>query len=272
MKALLIAAAGLLAINAIAPASAADLEVPAAKAPPIPVFNWTGLYIGGNVGGGWDNLNYSGSSPAHGTVPATTFSGVEELTGIVGGGQVGGDYQLPTTHFVFGVEADIDGSTLKGFTNGCSTNAAGVTQNCNSNSSKLDDFGTVRGRLGYAWNNVLVYGTGGWAYGNGSSNSILTCTGGSKCPGTSVPFTGGTASASSSPSGWTAGGGLEIAFLSNWIIRAEYLHLGFSGIGTNFTFTGTAGAPPVAFTATSHSSANASIDVFRLGLSYLFKL
>ncbi len=262
----------MLAIGVAQPASAADIELPAAKAPPIPIFNWTGLYFGGNVGGGWDNLSYSGSSPAHAAVPATTFSDVEELTGVVGGGQVGGNYQFPITRFVLGVEADIDASSLKGFTNGCSTTATGVIQNCNNHSSRLDDFGTVRGRLGYTWNNVLLYGTGGWAYGNGSSNSILTCTGGSKCPGTSIPFTGGTASASSSPSGWAAGGGLEIGFLSNWIIRAEYLHLGFNGITTSFALAGTAGAPPVPFAATSHSSANASIDVFRLGLSYLFRL
>lgn len=275
MKKVLIAAAGFMTIAAVQPTYAADLPPPlAGKVPPVPLWNWTGIYVGGNVGAAKDYANFSGSTPAHGTVPNTTFMGAETGTGLIGGGQIGGNLQLPALPIVVGVEADIDATTLKSSTSTCAVSASGAVQSCTFHSSLLNDFGTVRGRLGYAWDNVLIFGTGGWAYAHTSTTDSLTCTGSPNCAttGIGVPFTGGAASTSATPSGWSAGAGIEVGFWSNWVLRAEYLYLQFNGIGATTTFTGTAGAPPTPFTATSQSTSNITINVFEVGLSYLFKL
>jgi len=274
MKRLLVAAAGLMAIGAVQSANAADLAPPFPAKAPVPLWNWTGIYVGGNFGFATDNFSFSGTTPAHGAVPTTTFSGSKFTNGVVGGGQVGGNWQLPAWPVVVGVEADIDATSLKSVLNTCAITAAGTVQSCTSHNSLLNDFGTVRGRLGYAWDNVLLFGTGGWAYARTSTNDTLVCTGAATCATTGVglPFTGGTASTTATPSGWSAGGGLELGVWSNWVIRAEYLLLRFNGIGTTTTFTGTTGVPPAAFTATSHSTSNSTINAFELGVSYLFKL
>jgi outer membrane immunogenic protein len=244
-------------------ANAADMPLKAPPAP-MPSYNWTGLYIGGNFGGGWSNSDFSGSTVFGGV--ASTFSGSDNLSGILGGGQIGANYQLPNS-WVIGIEADVDWADIDGSTSVCST-AAGFTAGCVHDHVKLEDFGTVRGRLGYAWNNMLLYGTGGWAWGETETRSNLTCVG-VLCPGTSTAFTGGGSSASATANGWAAGAGLEWAFTRNWTARLEYLHLQFNGIGESFSSAGTvAGAP---FTSTSSSSANAGIDVVRVGVNYIFK-
>jgi outer membrane immunogenic protein len=257
-------------------ANAADMAVRAPSPPPmapVPVyFNWTGFYVGANFGGGWANDSITGSSSftSGGATTTSTFSGNNNYSGILGGGQIGANYEFPN-NWVIGVEADVDGSNLSGSTSNCATNAAGTTVGCSAINTKINDFGTVRGRLGYAANNVLFYGTGGWAWGQSSTTSTLTCTiaAGGVCPGGAAPLTGGSASASTTTTnGWAAGAGVEWAFNRNWSLRVEYLHLQFNGIGENFSSTGTTGAG--AFTATSTSSTNSSNDIVRVGVNYLF--
>ena len=249
-------------------ANAADMAVKAPSPPPMapaPYFNWTGFYIGGNVGGGWSNVSSTGSTTAGGGT--SSFSSSGNASGVVGGGQIGANYEFPS-NWVIGFEADIDGSSLSGSGTGCATTAAGVTTGCVTSSAKLNDFGTVRGRLGYAANNVLFYGTGGWAWSQSSTTSAGTCAG-PGCPTTSLPFTGGGASASTTATnGWAAGAGIEWAFTRNWIARVEYLHLQFNGVGQSFTASGTVAGVPG--TLTTNTSSNTGIDIARVGLSYLF--
>jgi outer membrane immunogenic protein len=257
-------------------ANAADL---AAKPPPPPppmapipaYFNWTGFYVGGNFGGGWANDSISGSSAftAGGTTVGSTFSGNNNYSGILGGGQIGANYEFPG-NWVIGFEADVDASSLSGSTNNCATNAVVGTVGCSSVNTKINDFGTVRGRVGYAANNILFYGTGGWAWGQSSTTSSLSCVSAAGlCPGTSATFTGGSASASTTATnGWAAGAGVEWAFNRNWTLRVEYLHLQFNGIAETFTSSGTVGGVP--FTSTSSSSTNSSDDIVRVGVNYLF--
>jgi len=121
-------------------AMAADLARPVYKAAPAPLFNWTGFYVGGHGGYGWaDDANLS---------PKGWF----------GGGQVGYNWQY-APNWVFGVEADISGSDIS------ETNLAGAPLV----SSKINYFGTARGRLGYTVDRVMVYGTGGLAFGGHSA-------------------------------------------------------------------------------------------------------
>jgi outer membrane immunogenic protein len=254
-------------------AHAADMGMKAPYSPPMApaYFNWTGFYVGGNFGGGYATTNASGSSTFDetGAAPvASTFAGSYGAGGVLGGGQIGANYQF-TNHWVIGFEADIDGSSLNGSSTNCSTGAAG-TVGCAGVSTKFNDFGTVRGRLGYAGDNLLLYGTGGWAWGQSSTTSNLNCVSAAGlCPGTSSTFTGGSSSASTTATnGWAAGAGFEWAFTRNWIFRLEYLHLQFNGNGEAFASSGTVGGVP--FTSLTNSTANVNMDIGRVGLNYLF--
>ena len=125
----------------------------------------------------------------------------------------------------------------------------------------------MRGRLGYATNNVLVYGTGGWAWGHGRNTTQINCIG-PACPGTSAvpPTSPAPASVDVQPSGWAAGGGIDWAFVPNWTLRADYLHLQFDGVTEDRSKSGFF---PSLF-ITSHVVSNAGMDLLRFGLSYRF--
>jgi outer membrane immunogenic protein len=128
-----------------------------------------------------------------GTVKNDSFLGVPtgnyNTTGFVGGGTIGGNYQFNS--FVVGIEADGDYNGLSG------------TVPLSGASFTSTYLATVRGRAGFAWDRVLFYGTAGGAATN-AKDSIF---------GTANSF------------GWTAGGGVEYAFLPNWTAKAEYLYI-----------------------------------------------
>ncbi len=239
MRAVMIAAGGMLALSVLN-ASAADINRKPllTKAPPVPpapvnpVYNWTGFYIGANVGYGWSHRDFTnaitGTSPT--TQNSAINSGTDDSKGLLGGGQVGFNYQF-LTNWVAGIEADIDAAHIASSTSACFTALVGI-KTCGTRDTDVKDFGTVRGRLGYAFNNVVAYGTGGWAWGHGSNTTTINCIG-PQCPGVSgivSPTSPAPASVDVNPNGWAAGGGLEWAFLPNWTIRAEYLHLQFDGV------------------------------------------
>ena len=197
MKKVLLASACLFALAA--PASAADLAArPYTKAPiaPAAVYNWTGFYLGIVGGGAWEDNSID-----------TKMKG-----GFVGGTA---GYNWQTGNVVFGLEADAAWADV-------SASAFGL-------SSKIDALGTVRGRIGWAVNNVLFYGTGGYAW----IDNKLT-----------LSALGLSASDTKFRSGWTVGAGVEAFFAPQWSVKGEYLYrsLGgetyFSGIGIPFN-TGT---------------------------------
>jgi outer membrane immunogenic protein len=202
------------------PASAADLPAQVyTKAPVmVPLYNWTGFYLGANIGGSWGKQN-TGLSSA--TTGATVVPGSVSPDGVIGGGQIG--YNWQADHWVFGIEADFQGSGQRD--PGAFTSAAAVT--CGTNcflapgdnlpyTDKLDWFGTVRGRVGWAADRWLPYLTGGLAYGHGSISGSGTI---GAAP---VSF-----SASQDYVGWTIGAGLEWAFADHWSAKVEYLYIDF---------------------------------------------
>jgi outer membrane immunogenic protein len=277
MKAILLAAVGLLAIGALGPAHAADMGPPmVAKAPPPPPpawFNWTGIYIGANGGGGWSYRDFSVSGTT--AFGAVAGSGSASGNGGFGGGQIGFNYQFDP-HWVAGIEADGDWANIVSGTNFCSTYTSGVftgiTANCAHSNSVIDEFNTVRGRLGYAWNNVLLYGTGGVAWLHDSTTSRITCFAapGFPCPAVGLPapfFTSTPGTAASTDLGWVAGAGVEVGLWQHWIFRAEYLHLQTS---FNYTTTSSGTLLGVPFATPVAVRANLGVDTFRVGLSYLF--
>jgi opacity protein-like surface antigen len=258
-------------------AASAEIDAPVPTKTPRPntVFSWTGFYLGGNVGGGTSHVDFNGTGvfTRAGVVDPFAFANTGTASGILAGGQVGFNYELPA-QIVLGFEADLDGSSFHGLTTFCSTGTGGPllghTANCETSNSKLVDLGTVRGRIGYAFDNkVFVYGTGGFAWEKTSTSTIATCvtlTG--SCPASGVKFTDGSSEVSATLGGWAAGIGVEWALTPQWILRAEYLHLTFDRAGENFSASGTASKVP--FTVAGRTSIGNDVDLGRIGLSYLF--
>jgi outer membrane immunogenic protein len=230
------------------PAMAADLPVEApiyAEPPPVVgLLNWTGFYVGGNIG--YARSPGSADIMVDG-VPLFTLS--ETMSGVIGGAQAGANWQ--TGNAVFGIEADIQGTSqsVSGSMNvvdvSGAVNVPGATVTA-TNTDKITSFGTVRGRLGVASGRALFYATGGWAYWTWTSN--LTVAG------------LGTASFSNFQGGGAIGGGVEYAIASNWTVKAEYLYLQSTTISNT------------PFIARPDVIVNTRIrdNVFRVGVNYMF--
>lgn len=187
-------------------AVAADLPSrapPPIYVPPVPIFTWTGIYLGGQIGYAWGNHNTNYGVPGVGS-----FGIGYSPDGVIGGAHVG--YNQQFNQFVIGLEGDVNGASL--------SHSSGpfypfvASGNISSN---VGIQGSIRGRIGYAFDRVLIYGTGGAAFGD-VKNSISTAFGYN--------------SSSSSRVGWTVGGGIEYAVTNNWSIRAEYRYTDFGTI------------------------------------------
>ncbi|QGM96986.1 outer membrane protein [Methylocystis parvus] len=229
-------AAGIALALVAGSALAADLPSrkgpPPAYIPPPPAFSWTGLYGGINIGYGF---SAGGVQDGGLTVlpPATAnhfafWSAGAGVNGVAGGGQVGYNYQF-NPWFVVGLEADIQAADINGVQNlvgpmPAPNNAA--TQASFVNSAKyVDWFGTVRGRLGVtlpSYPNLMVYGTGGFAYGGVNHTVGLAVV--NSGPGAGSMIGKGVYDGVST--GWTAGGGVEWTPLSfpAWSLKVEYLY------------------------------------------------
>jgi|SRR5665213_236725 len=260
MSKLLFAVAGTLALGLSVPVSAADLAArPYTKAPPMAaaeVYNWTGFYIGGHVGYGWGRSTTDTFSAAGALLDTTS----NDPGGAFGGGQIGYNWQF-SPNWLIGVEADGSVSDIRGTTTTCSATG------CASGTGTTEDFGTVRGRLGYVINSVLLYGTGGWAWSESKTDRTVTCVvaGGGICPGGPSPsaLTGAVASASGSQSGWVAGAGVEWMFAPHWTAKLEYQHMEFDNVARDLSYPGF----PTAF---RHNVSDSRIDTVRVGVNYIF--
>ena len=228
MKKYLLATVFLGALLPVSGAYAADMGYPV-KAPPqviIPVFSWTGFYLGANVGYGGDKFRY----PFDATGDFGDFDfdadGSFKLnsSGFFGGGQIGYNYQFDNS-WVVGVEADFQWSGIEGEISG--NGNVFVNDNLEggasfSAGSEVEWFGTIRGRLGYAWDKVFLYGTGGAAYGKVKSHGNLDVWGDDGISLDGFPLS---ASTSDTQWGWTVGAGLEYALTNNWTFKTEYLYV-----------------------------------------------
>lgn len=248
-------------LDALDPPRRMVRKAPVYKTPaftPAPAFSWTGFYAGGNVGysSGRANSDYAVSIAGLTSVPLGSDSA--PVRGIIGGGQLG--YNFQTGALVYGVEADWQFSGAAGSGNLlcppalCSA-AAAVTGINFDHKEKLTSFGTVRGRIGYAFGRSMVYGTGGLAYGTIKSDVIATTALGSATFSNSVTRTG-----------WALGAGYEQALFGNWSWKLEYLYLDF---GT-FTVENALGLPVVLAATTITQTTKFTDNVFRFGLNYRF--
>ncbi len=193
-------------------ASAADMptKAPVYRAPIATTYNWSGCYIGLNAGGGWARTEFVN------TANTTAFGHLNlgegfaySYDGFVGGGQIGCNFQ--SNQWVFGVEGTFDGSSIKGDANNL------AILNDDMFTTKINSLATVTGRIGYAWNNVLLYAKGGYAGARVQFSVSDTCC----IEGSPI----GAGSQSDWQSGWIIGTGLEYGLTPNWIIGVEYNYI-----------------------------------------------
>ncbi len=251
MKRILIA--GALALAAGGQALAADLPQPMPPPPPrapatyvpttAPVYNWGGFYLGVNGGYGFGKSNWSvPAGTVIGGAPCSPCSiGSFSTDGFLVGGTLGANYQAGA--FVFGIEGDIDWADVNGTSSNsyCSTALPGATS-CETKSNWL---GTARARVGYAFDRILLYATGGGAFGNIQAG-----------------LNGGSF-ASATEYGWTAGAGIEAAIAQNWTAKIEYLNVDLGNL-TCSGACGVIGGVPLAITVPLTES------LVRAGINYKF--
>jgi outer membrane immunogenic protein len=176
----------------------------------VPVTSWAGFYVGANGGFGWSNgdakLSGQSSPVCLGPCQLSPIPYANSFSPSVGfgGGQIG--YNIQRHNFVFGVEADIDGSTVQ--------DSVTFTSNFIGSASARSDlnwFGTARGRIGYGFDRSLVYFTGGLAFG-GVKDTLSTSF--------SKPLT-----LENTKTGYVVGGGIEYSLAPSWSVKAEYQYI-----------------------------------------------
>jgi outer membrane immunogenic protein len=237
MKAVLGSSVAALVLVGSSGAFAADLPVKAPVMAPIAIYNWTGFYIGGNVGGVWDTVDVTDN-----------FFGVSvsnTRSGFIGGGQIGYNWQL-SPQMVIGFEWMFDGTSLHTDFGPVLDPVTGATF---SASEKTDWLTTLTARLGYAANNWLFYvkGGGGWVHDRATATVI---------DNVGNVFS---ASATDTRGGWVVGAGIEYGFTPNWTGKVEYQHLGLGDVTTASGFPGDPGV-----TLSRH------FDMVTVGLNYKF--
>jgi len=205
-----VVASALAAIAATSVASAADLAArPYTKAPMIaPVYDWTGFYIGGNVGYSWGRSSDTSTlTNGAGAVLFTTGAGAN-MDGVIGGGQIG--YNWQTGMFVFG--AEIDGGYLGA--------RSRTRQSDDLVEVRYGAYGAFTGRAGLAFDRLLSYVKGGAVVAN-IKNTASDVDGGLTIDPSDFSST------SKAQWGWTIGSGFEYAIAPSWTMKSEYLYMGF---------------------------------------------
>jgi outer membrane immunogenic protein len=213
--------------------------------PPIPVFSWTGVYLGAQVG---YQIGHESAALRVPTLASILYS--NNPNGIIGGAHLGFNYATPAVFgksaIVVGLEGDVDGAdsyhstTFGGFIAGDSTSTASEVK------------GSIRGRLGVAVDRVLFYATGGAAFASFSTYYNATPTFGA----------GAVDMRTRTRTGYTVGGGVEYAFMNNFSARAEYRYTNYG------TFTDAlASAAPGLGATVSHGETDHRVQA---GISYKF--
>jgi len=239
----------------LSPVVAADM--PVVYQPPPVLWSWTGLYLGGHIGAGFGNSSFSdpaGPPIYGGTVRSTTASG---------GGQLGYNWQIPSSAFVLGVEADADVISANGSGTCFASSGFFISANCRV---RPDAGGSFTGRLGYVTVNsglALLYVKGGLAW---LDEGIDITTNGT------LPYS--TTSLDGMRWGWTVGAGIERALTPAWSLRLEYDYANFGDVSmaTPASFFQVAPPSPFGYVATAGgtTSVSQSLQTVKLGLNYKF--
>jgi outer membrane immunogenic protein len=310
MKKVLLGGVALITLGFVGAAVAADMPVKAP--PPVVVNTWTGFYTGIDVGGiyGAHESEYFSQGPGVGSVVSydPTSLGTDSHWGLIGGIYAGYNWAV-TPSWVIGVEGDWSKTSLgntsvdPGLTSGgvlvgpafpaggCTTAGGGGqpvlggggSPTCNGvmMSDNLNWIATVRGRLGYTYGSMMLYGTAGGAFVNQEQSGAVfpNCGSVTPAPLVSCPAAGGgntsgrtgsiAFSQSSNNTGWVAGGGLELMATANWLVRLEYLHYAF-GTGAIHSVACTQCVAGAFSGPGSFTWGSSTYDTVRMGLAYKF--
>jgi opacity protein-like surface antigen len=212
------------------------------------LMNWSGVYLGGHLGGAWSDAIWSdpfGATSVGRFVNVPGFGDRTQAHGPLGGGQVGMDWQ--TGQWVLGVQADADFATIRG-DNTCFSGLGGV--NCEH---QVNALATLTGRFGFAWGRSLLYIKGGGAFASTAYN-INANTNGALALGNETSTV--------DTFGWTAGIGLEYAISDHWTTSFEYDHIGLGDVTVPF--------PAIATINTQRIGVTQWVDALKLGVNYRF--
>lgn len=207
----------------------------------VPAPNWTGFYLGGNVGGSWasiegaSNLVFLGATPGSILVDRSIDS-----SGIFGGLQ--GGYNFQAGNFLYGIEADLGGFDVSGTRTFVDTTTPLRSLQVTGNGGW---YGDITGRGGFVVNNALIYGKAGFAFFTGS---VSVTDGFDNIRQNSGTFTG-----------WTAGAGVEYMFNPRWTMKVEYLHFDFNS--NNFD---------CCFSNSTSLDNRLTVNTVKVGFNYLF--
>lgn len=260
-------------------ALAADMGAPGTytKAPAIadPVYNWTGFYIGGDVGGADVHRNFTSNFSQQDNNPNLANNVQDNSpsgTSFIGGAHAGYNWQF-APNLLVGVEGDWQ--SLRSSLSFCrQTDQESLACSDGSNvpnfgprgfasvGEELDWVATARARLGWTMDRLLIYGTGGAAFANVKSSLALDC--GNGCGDSGNPVAA-TANSSSQKTGWVLGAGAEWMLTRNWIIRGEYQHIDLGSLSLALSPDGCA-----AFSCSLSAKQNVRLDILRAGFSYKF--
>lgn len=206
------------------------------------LYDWSGAYVGINGGYGASNSDITNVQFGSGTLYSyPEEDGSFKMSGGLVGAQLGYNYQAG--NMVYGFDADFDFGNMKG-------SYAFPDPNQINLDGELQSIGTVRARFGYAMDNLLIFATGGLAY--GSTKAALS----------SVTPPVVTASGSKSYMGYTVGGGIEYGLTKNWTVKAEYLYVDLGKQSNTYTFTGDV--------AEAAADTSLTSNIVRVGLNYKF--
>jgi outer membrane immunogenic protein len=245
-KLLLGIASAAVVLGAANSAGAADMAVKAPPpAPVVPIFTWTGFYLGANLGGAWAQTSVI-------DLFGNTFTRASDGR-FIGGGQLGYNWQF--NYFVLGVEGEIDG--IANTDNRSAAIAIGGAGPFIVTSNHSNWVATLAARFGWAADHWLFYGKagGGWV---GNSNGFTVT---NVATGVSFGSTGG-----SSTGGWLLGGGVEYAVDRNWSVKSEYDYIGLGN--RNFAVPVVVGGPVGVDLFTSR---NRNFQMFKVGFNYAFR-
>jgi opacity protein-like surface antigen len=243
MKKLLLGGVAVLTLSATGAANAADLPVQA----PLPLWSWTGLYIGGHIGGAQE---YSNLGDPFGSV---SYGDHVTSPGFIGGGQIGANYQIGNV--VLGAGADLSWASSQGDETCFGLNGGlFFSSDCSAHPTLLS---TLTGRLGYAFGRTLVYAKGGAAWERNNVDMAVN-----RNPGNDFL----TSTNSYGEWGWTVGAGAEFALTPAWSVFAEYDYAAFAS--ENVATPYVPGNPLPGNQVGPTASWSNNIQEFKLGINY----
>jgi outer membrane immunogenic protein len=240
-----LALASLTIAFAAAPALAADMPVKAAPPLPPPVYSFTGMYFGGFAGGLWSSTNNTFVNPPPATISQSSRTGI-------GGGFIGAQAQW--SNWLIGIEVGAGVPFGRNFGSGTCVPLAACAAGFTTTETLKNEIFTAGGRVGFAWDRWLIYGSGGGAFTDFAQGTCVTAV--VVCPAEAAAGTF---------KGYYVGGGFDVIAWSNWIVGFEFRHYQFDSQGwTPVTIPGNALNPLDAMV----SQLKFDTAVFRL--TYLF--